>query len=446
MELANKIKKEKEEEALEKAREEKRKELANKNVTVDIKGELVYIKSLDVNQFINDFTKSKSKYKEIKTIEFESKSKGAKRRMSAVVEKNIELNNEAQEQEKVQKKKQKNKNTLNFIKKTDEKNMPNKGHGAKEIDFIIEKSKEPINIAGSNFDLMNPVCGVNFTEDKKTKSGGKDFFHRYNKYSLQLFEETLNKTISANFYRNKIENTINNTISNNVMSLKKRRKTIRDLIDSSNKDKEKKNISKINANSEAIIIPNESNDKISVKIKNLKLALNNLDLISEGEEKYLSKKIHKTKNVIKKKQFIMDFQKKELKDFNEINKFAKTLVGTENWGDQIYSKSNIKKGFRLPKKPIFDELRREVPTNVLKHLPRKRLPPINAINRSKEIKFGKTMDNFNIKPKNILKPLSTEENKNILIDAEEGNNNNMLDLKNDNNLSSLTNFYKNNII
>ena len=140
----------------------------------------------------------------------------------------------------------------------------------------------------------------------------------------------------------------------------------------------------------------------------------------------------------------MDFRKKEEKDFNEIDKFAKTLVGTENWGDQIYGKSNIRKDFRIPTKPIFDELKREVPANVLKHLPRKRLPPINSINRSNDIKFGKTMSNFNKKPKNILKPLSTEENKNIVIDAEEGKNT-KLDINNDNN-NALSNFYKNNII
>ena len=77
-------------------------------------------------------------------------------------------------------------------------------------------------------------------------------------------------------------------------------------------------------------------------------------------------------------------------------------------------------------------LKREVPANVLKHLPRKRLPPINSINRSNDIKFGKTMSNFNKKPKNIL------------IDAEEGKNT-KLDINNDNN-NALSNFYKNNII
>ena len=72
----------------------------------------------------------------------------------------------------------------------------------------MDKSKHPLDWAGSNFDLINPECGVNLTEDKKIKSGGKDYFRKYNKYSLQVFEETLSKTASSNFYQNK--NNINN--------------------------------------------------------------------------------------------------------------------------------------------------------------------------------------------------------------------------------------------
>jgi hypothetical protein len=42
--------------------------------------------------------------------------------------------------------------------------------------FFFDKNREPIISAGSNFDIMNPVCGVNLTEDKKMKSGEKIFF------------------------------------------------------------------------------------------------------------------------------------------------------------------------------------------------------------------------------------------------------------------------------
>ena len=445
LEIANKIKKEKEEQELEKAREEKRKELANKNVTVDIKGELVYIKSLDINQFINDFSKTKSKFKDIKTIEFESKLRRDRRKKTTIIEKNPDIYVDFQDTEKSKKIKSKGKNILG--KKgdiSDKKFSPNKPMST-AFPFFFDKNREPIVGAGSNFDIMNPVCGVNLTEDKKVKSGGKDFFHKYNKYSIQVFEETLNKTISNNFYQKQFENLINNTI--NVMSLKKK-KTAREMLFEPNKEKNKdKSKNKDDEkNKTSVKLPNEANNKLSVNTKNLKMALNSLDLITEGEEQYLSqKKSSNNRNIIKRKQFILDLDKQEQKDYDEIDKFAKTLVGTENWGENIFNKSKVKRDFRKPKKPAFDELKRELPSNILNHIPRKRLPPINAINRLKENNFGKTMSDgfFNKNKKVKLKSLSTEENKNIQIDALDGNN--LGEKKSDVNFTTSSNFYKNTI-
>ena len=434
LEIANRIKKEKEEQALEKEREEKRKELANKNVTVDIKGELVYVKSLDINKFINDFSKSKSKFKDIRTIEYEPKIKRTKRRQSTMIEKNPDVDKVFQEE--IPKKKNKQKNRKNIISE------PSKNLGL-GLGFFFDKNKEPIVGAGSNFDIMNPVCGVNLTEDKKMKSGGKDFFHKYNKYSIQVFEETLNRTISANFYQNNINNIINNTNpNNNVMSLKKK-KTIKDILFKPKKEKEQDNKNqKNNINNKKLNVPNESNDQLLVKAKNLKLALNNLDLISEGEERYLSeKKNYKNKNVIKRNQFIMELNKQKKKDYDEIDTFAKTLVGSDNWGVNLYNKSDEKEDFRIPKRPAYHDFKREVPGNIMNHIPRKRLPPINAINRLKDNNYGKTMSDgfFNRKKKKKLKALNTEENKNIQNENNDNNNNK----KNEFNFSTTSNFYKN---
>ena len=447
IEIANRIKKEKEEQALEKELEERRKELANKNVTVDIKGELVYIKYLDVNQLTNDFTNTKFGFKQIKTIESESKLQRAKIKKNTIIEKNPEINVEAAEQEKVQKKKHKFKfpNLGRRSNMSEDKNPPNKSPGINHIIFS-EKDKEPIIGAGSNFDLMNPACGVNLTEDTKKKSGGKDFFHKYNKYSLQIFEETLNRTISSNFYQVKRNSIYHNTNSNNVMSLKK--KTIRDKMNQSNKEKEQEKNEEISKNKN-LTIPTETNDKIIVKAKNLKLALNNLDLISEGEEKLFSaSNKYKNKNFLKTRQFLLDFENKEKRNYNEIDKFAKTLVGSQNWGDNIYSQNKVKRDFRMPSKPVLDELKREVPINLLNHIPRKRLPPINAINRLKENinnKFGKTISEgfFDKNKRKKINPLSTEENKNVKLEPEDDTK--IEDKNNDFNFSTTSNFYKNTI-
>ncbi len=81
-------------------------------------------------------------------------------------------------------------------------------------------------------------------------------------------------------------------------------------------------------------LPTEDNRTLSVKTKNLKAALQNLDLISEGEEKNLEnnkKKINK--NIIKKA--MSKFMPTKI-DYKEMDIFAKTLMGSHNWGGEIY--------------------------------------------------------------------------------------------------------------
>ena len=62
-----------------------------------------------------------------------------------------------------------------------------------------------------------------------------------------------------------------------------------------------------------------------------------------------------------------------------MDKFAKTLVGKDNWGVGSYTEREQYNNFKIPKKPENIELKRELPTNMLKHMPRKRLPPINSM-------------------------------------------------------------------
>ena len=332
-----------------------------------------------------------------------------KKRKTAVVEKNPEAFLEGNEAEKPQKKRLKYKNMRRKSLFNEDKSQASKTAGL----GFFDRTKEPLIGAGSNFDIMNPSCGVNLTEEKKTKSGGKDFYRKYNKFSLQIFEETLNRTISANLYQNQINILLNNGTSPNVMSLKKK-KTVRDKKRQTHREKEedKKNINKTENSANSLLI--ESTNKLLVKTKNLNLALNNLDLISEGEERYLlEKKGQRHKNIIKRKQFIMDFKKQELKDYEEINTFAKTLLGNENWGENIGKKIDLKHHFRKPQKPVFDELKRELPLNLLNHLPRKRLPPINSLNRFRDNSLGKTMTEgfFKKKKKNKIKPKRTQRRR-----------------------------------
>ena len=288
-----KLQKEREIQALEKAREEKRKELANKNVTVDIKGDIIYIKSLNINDFINDFTKMRSKLKEIKTIQTASKNVLMKK---ALVEKNpINYYFEQIDKEKPKKKGKKNLYFNHKSAKGDERNNNNMN---KNNLGIMDRLREPIYASGSNFEILNPECGVNLKENEKTKSGGKDFYRKYNKYSIEVFEETLNRTVSSNFYsgqKNSIfSDNINSGINNINRSLNKL-KTKSNNKDDINKNINEKNINnaiknKANNNPLNLIIPTGHNNKLLVKATNLKMALNNLDLITESDERYYSEK------------------------------------------------------------------------------------------------------------------------------------------------------------
>ena len=445
LEAAKKLKKEEEQLALEKTLEEKRKELANKNVTTDIKGEIVYIKSLKIDDFINEFMKSKSKFKEIKTIEDDLKLKLSQRKKSSIkIEKNPDAYLDPEELAKLAKK-GRNKNQFHPARKSnisDEKNQAANRERKARIskDKNKMKNKQPLIAAGSNFAIMNPECGVNLTEDKKTKSGGKDYLKKYNKYSIQVFEETLNRTATSNFYQNRMNNPNNNT---NVMSLKK--KSFRELILEEKDSEAKQNNTNNNIN---LTLPNELNNKLFVKTKNLRIALNDLDLITEGEERAFSQKKN-NKNLLRRKKFIVDFKKKEKIDYDEINKFAKTLIGEENWGNRIYENvTNLKKNFRKPAKPIFDELKREVPLNILNHLPRKRLPPINNGNRFRDnsMEYTVTEGFFNKKRRNKLRDLYNEEKNNVQIEAKQNEHKTMDTKDEDNNFKTTSNFYQNTII
>ena len=413
LEHARKLQKEREIQALEKAREEKRKELANKNVTVDIKGDIIYIKSLNVNDFTNDFTKMRAKYKEIKMIHNASKTALIQK---AIVEKNTVALYELNDKEKPKKKTKKN-----YYGYKSSKNDDRQLGGNNKAIWIGDRIKDPIYAAGSNFEIMKPECGVTLKEDEKTKHGGKDFFHKYNKYSVEVFEETLNKTISSNFYSTQRNSTFNPNINNTGLPLNKSQKKLKTkrIKDENKTEGNINNTNDIkNTNSNLLPdIPSENNDRLLVKAKNLKLALNNLDLITENDERYYLEK-KKSKSIIKKKnQFLSDFFKKTKKNYEEINKFAKTLVGNENWGEKnlLHEKKEIL-NFKIPKKPQDIELKRELPLNLLNHLPRKRLPPINMTNRiNNELSIGMgfttVTDGFFRRKKNMKAFLSEENNK-----------------------------------
>lgn len=374
--------KEKERLAKEEEVAELRKKLNKKNVTVDIKGELVFIKPLDLQALTEEFNKGRANFKNIKTIETEIKTPIVKPNL--VVEKNPGINDEAKDNKSTTKKPRR-KNPFGAKNNNSVSPVSKKNLHKQSIDKNIIKQ-----IAGSNFSIISPEVGVNIREEKKMKSGGKDFYKKYNRFSVEVFQDQLNKTTTSNLFPRISEQIAANAKIKKKSSLSLKPKKI---------EEEK---------SKTIIPPNEKNNTLSLKTKNLKYALESLDLITEGEERDLSKskKLFK-KNIIKKKKYKIDKRKI---DYDEMNVFAKTLMGSHNWGRVLYNDSKKDFNYKMPTKPEENELQRELPRNILKHMPRKRLPPIGNLFRIN--KMEQTISGFYSNRKPTKLKLRTGENNN----------------------------------
>ena len=355
-ELLAKIEKEKK--AKMESIEEMRKELYRKNVTVDAKGEIVYIKPIDMRNLFEEFNKGKANFKNIKILETEPKYNLDSNEIK--VEKNPDVNLKDDIKEEKNKKNRKKKLRIagdpsNMSKENDKKKL------------IGEKGAKYA--SGSNFAIISPEIGVNITENKKVKSGGKDFYKKFNRFSIEVFQEQLSKTSNSFFpkifedtnvnYRTNESNKTNRIFSN---------KKIENILD----HKSKKNLIKDKIPTRNI---NEKNS-LSLKTKNLKIALQDLDLITDKELNTLNRNKKIKKNLFLSK--ILKTEKPSRNDSNDMTKFAKTLVGDEKWGLWAYTEREKYNKSKIPKKPENIELKRELPSNMLKHMPRKRLPPINT--------------------------------------------------------------------
>ena len=387
-------KKEREKLAKIEALEEMRKELSKKNVTVDVKGELVFIKPIDIKALNDEFKKGKSNFKNIKTIETETVNYiKNKKRFSVIKNPDMFVFDFKDEKNKKKLKKKRemfaNKSSAHQSKKNEQQKS------------VFDKNSLKF-AAGSNFRIMNPEVGVSIIEDKKVKSGGKDFFKKFNKCSLEIFQDQLSKTASSTFFPVITEQNENNNINEKT---KKRASIFKPNVI---KEIDPKLVERL---------PNEDNNILSLKTKNLKSALENLDLISEQKEKELNitNKKFINKNIIKHTRNKFEQIKY---DYNEMNVFAKTLMGTRNWGLDVYTER--KKDFihKIPKKPEDNELQRELPANLLKHMPRKRLPPI--VNALRNV-MGQTTSGFFSERKPVKVKLSLDENKNNNTKEEKNN-------------------------
>ena len=359
---------------------EKDRKKENKNITVDAKGNLVFIKPINIDSLIKDFNiKVLSDSKLIKQIE----DSNIKQQSFKNVEVEINPNPDTSFLDKEISEKNKNRNNNNvydrFIQGIKKKNnfeikIDKNQTTELKIKRPLNRDKNPKIISGSNFEIMNLECGVNLTENNQRKSGGKDYFHKYGRLSLDSYENQLYRT-SSSFYNNQFKNNnyINININNsggddsNEQKLKAYTHQKNSRLQSATPSKMKEKIDEMRNTP-----PSRKNKYLYLKINNLKSALSHLDLINEKDfiKMNLTNQI-KIFNNSKNKRI-----KKLKKHLGDINKFNSALLLGNQF--QAMPKDSNKKEIKrkLPTKPDEKILKREVSHNLMKHLPRQRLPPI----------------------------------------------------------------------
>ena len=62
-----------------------------------------------------------------------------------------------------------------------------------------DEPKGNLKPSGSNFDLIKPEIGVIIQENIKVKSGGINFYEKFNKFSVNDFDRTMNTIFDRNF-------------------------------------------------------------------------------------------------------------------------------------------------------------------------------------------------------------------------------------------------------
>jgi len=388
---------------------EKNRQYIGKKITVDSNGEIVFIKGIKLDKLSKEFITMKTVTKLVKDEEKEkenekSKSKKKKKRNdnNPFNINNININNAKNEEEKIENKEEKPVEKLSDI--MSDKNEENPGdktlrgrnqklpkiRGGKfktkeSLDEIYKNKllkrieEGPIVLSGSNFEIMNMEVGVSLKEKEKYKTGGKDFYHKFNKFSLDNYNKQLKETLQVNsFMKSQTENDnlVKSDIVNNYIN------NFTDGYNSSiNFGTNNSNINQATVNSNKNFLTNYntlsnfgnvstnrskfSNNSLSPELKlsgtgfSLKTSMDKLNLISDRQER-LAKK---SQNIFKRRIFNLTSNKFTLPKLEEINKFSSEILTSSNWMSKRGVNNAMGKPFRFPEKPGFKEIIREMGYN-----------------------------------------------------------------------------------
>ena len=243
---------------------------------------------------------------------------------------------------------------------------------------LLKRIEEgPIVLSGSNFDIMNMEVGVSIKEKEKFKSGGKDFYHKFNKYSMDNYNKQLKDTLHINsFIKTQIENeNYNKSDMNNYLGsyTEGYNSSINFASNNSGLNQQTANSKNLMSNyntlsnfgNVSITKSRQINSSLSPELKlsgtgvSLKGSMDKLNLITERQEK-LAKKV---KNIFKKHFFNSTTDKFILPKLEEINKFSSEILTSSDWMTKRGVNNTLGKPLRNPGKPGIQEIMRETGFN-----------------------------------------------------------------------------------
>ena len=375
---------------------EKNRQYAGKKITVDSNGEIVFIKGIKLDKLNKDFILMKTGTKLIKDEENENeKNKSKKKKKKFNSSNTIDAINNINIEKKEEKEKilEKNTNENNIVEENNIEKTALKGRNQKLPKIKGNKTKNqeeiyklkllkrieegPIVLSGSNFDIMNMEVGVSIKEKEKFKSGGKDFYHKFNKYSMDNYNKQLKDTLHINsFIKTQIENeNYNKSDMNNYLGsyTEGYNSSINFASNNSGLNQQTANSKNLMSNyntlsnfgNVSITKSRQINSSLSPELKlsgigvSLKGSMDKLNLITERQEK-LAKKV---KNIFKKHFFNSTKDKFIFPKLEEINKFSSEILTSSDWMTKRGVNNSIGKPFRNPEKPGIQEIMRETGYN-----------------------------------------------------------------------------------
>ena len=371
-----------------KLEEESFKKYQGKKITKDHNGQIILIKKMKLNELKKEFFTAKTTHKFIKEVK-----------------KQLNKNNDSINQKHTEKENSKNNNILINVKtkskdviiqKNDNLPLLRKSITSAALFPDLEelqklnylKDKRPCSPSGSNFNLMNMEVGVTLKENDKYKSGGKDYYSKFKKYSFTCFDKQLKEDSELNTLKYQTKYIYQHNFSpknNNFKNLFLSQENSNIYTDNkSQKFKSKSNLSINTTNNNSI---SKNNHHLENKVLTYAKSTSNISSSLENNESnkpmiILSNglssiydilspidntlNLKDKKNLIKKNNIFRNSRKiKSLKNIfslKDINNFNKALLTKKNFE---FKKNNpfVISQYRKPEKPLINEIYKEIGFN-----------------------------------------------------------------------------------